>query len=136
MQLLGFSNYEWGTGASSLNDRPLFAPAVRASENAYRGAFPHETLGRSDRTFPVNRRVTVSAFYLMLRQNVHSENILSVGYDRPSRVVEIEFSDGAIVRYTPVPVYVFRELLDSESKGNFVETVLKPRFKSECAVRA
>lgn len=83
----------------------------------------------------MNRHVTVSAFDLMLRQNVHSENIVSVGYDRPTRVVEIEFSDGAIVRYTPVPVYVFRELLDSESKSNFVETVLKPRFKSECAVR-
>jgi hypothetical protein len=71
----------------------------------------------------------------MLRQSVHSENIVSVGYDRPTRVVEIEFSDGVIFRYTPVPVYVFRELLDSDSKSSFIETVLKPRFKSEGPVK-
>jgi hypothetical protein len=136
MQLLGFSICGQRAGASSSHDRPLFPQAVRASTNAHLGAFPHGTLGRSDCTCPVNRRVTVTAFYRMRRQTVHSENIVTVGYDRPSRVVEIEFSDGAIVRYTPVPVYVFRELLDSDSKGNFIETVLKPRFKSECAVRA
>jgi hypothetical protein len=46
-------------------------------------------------------------------------------------MVEIEFSGGAVYRYTPVPVYVYRELLDAPSKGDYVESVIKPRFKSE-----
>ena len=47
------------------------------------------------------------------------------------RTVEIEFSGGAVYRYTPVPVYVYRELLDAPSKGDYVESVIKPRFKSQ-----
>lgn len=67
----------------------------------------------------------------MQRQSVNSESIASVGYDRASRVVEIEFTGGAIYRYSPVPVYIFRELLDAPSKSDFVNSVIKPRFKSE-----
>jgi hypothetical protein len=67
----------------------------------------------------------------MQRQPVISKRISSVGYDRATRTVEIEFSGGAVFRYTPVPVYVYRELLDAPSKGDYVESVIKPRFKSE-----
>lgn len=67
----------------------------------------------------------------MQRQPVISKRISSVGYDRATRTVEIEFSGGAVYRYTPVPVYVYRELLDAPSKGDYVESVIKPRFKSE-----
>jgi hypothetical protein len=67
----------------------------------------------------------------MQRQPVRSERIHSVGYDRATRAVEVEFVDGNVYRYTPVPVYVFRELLDAPSKGDYVESVIKPRFKSE-----
>ena len=67
----------------------------------------------------------------MQRQPVNSESIASVGYVRASRVVEIEFTGGAVYRYSPVPVYIFRELLDAPSKGEFVNSVIKPRFKCE-----
>jgi hypothetical protein len=49
--------------------------------------------------------------------------------------VEIEFTDGAIYRYAPVPAYIFRELLDAPSKTVFVNTVIKPRFKSEGPIK-
>jgi hypothetical protein len=67
----------------------------------------------------------------MQRQRVQSESILSVGYDRSARAVEVEFTSGAVYRYAPVPAYVYRELLDAPSKGAYVNTVLKPRYKSE-----
>jgi len=67
----------------------------------------------------------------MQRQAVVSKSINSVGYDRSARIVEIEFAGGAVYRFAPVPVYVYRELLDAPSKGVYVNTVLKPRYKSE-----
>ena len=72
----------------------------------------------------------------MRRQLVSSSSITSVGYDRASRVVEIEFTGGAVFRYAPVPAYIFRELLDAPSKGVYVKTVIQPRFKSEGPVKS
>ena len=66
----------------------------------------------------------------MQRQRVKSESIISVGYDRSERAVEVEFTGGAVYRYAAVPAYVYRELLDAPSKGVYVNTVLKPRYKS------
>ena len=71
----------------------------------------------------------------MIRQSVSSTTIASVGYDRGARVVEIEFTDGVIFRYSPVPVYIFRELLDAPSVDAFVASVIRPRFKSEGPIR-
>ena len=71
----------------------------------------------------------------MQRQAVNSTSIASVGYDRAARVVEIEFEGGMVFRYSPVPVYVYRELLDAPSKGVYVNTVIKPRFKSEGPIK-
>jgi len=71
----------------------------------------------------------------MIRQSVSSTTIASVGYDRAARVVEIEFTDGVIFRYSPVPVYIFRELLDAPSIDAFVASVIRPRFKSEGPIK-
>jgi lysyl-tRNA synthetase class 2 len=51
------------------------------------------------------------------------------------KAVEVEFVGGGVYRYSPVPVYVYRELLDAPSKGTYVNTVLKPRYKSEGPLR-
>lgn len=71
----------------------------------------------------------------MIRQSVNSTTIASVGYDRATRVVEIEFRDGVLFRYSPVPVYIFRELLDAPSIDAFVASVIRPRFKSEGPIK-
>lgn len=67
----------------------------------------------------------------MQRQPVKSESIKSVGYDRNARAIEVEFAGGAVYRYAPAPLYAYRDLLDAPSKGVYVNTVLKPRYKSE-----
>ena len=66
----------------------------------------------------------------MQRQHVKSDSIISVGYDRSERAVEVEFTGGVVYRYAGVPVYVYRELLDAPSISDYVSTVLKPRYKS------
>ena len=79
----------------------------------------------------MNRNGIRVVFERMQRQPVKSSTINSVGYDRSARIVEIEFNDGGVFRYAPVPVYIFRDLLDAPSKTVFVNTVIKPRYKSE-----
>ena len=79
----------------------------------------------------VNPRYVPVVWDEMKRQAVSSESITSVGYDRTAKIVEIEFTGGNIYQYSPVPVYVYRELLDAPSKGVYVTTVLKPRYKSQ-----
>lgn len=71
----------------------------------------------------------------MRRQPVNSSSINSVAYDRAARAVEIEFIGGAVFRYTPVPAYIYRELLDAPSKGDYVKSVIQPRFKSEGPIK-
>jgi hypothetical protein len=39
----------------------------------------------------------------MERMKVSADKIRSVGYDAGAQVLEIEFSDGRIVQYSPVP---------------------------------
>ena len=83
----------------------------------------------------MNRNGVRAVFDSMQRQPVNSSTINSVGYDRSARIVEIEFNDGGVFRYAPVPVYIYRDLLDAPSKTVFVNTVIKPRYKSEGPVK-
>jgi len=42
-----------------------------------------------------------------------------VGYDREQRVLEIEFTGGAVYRYFDVPAEVHRGLMAAESHGRY-----------------
>ena len=79
----------------------------------------------------VNPEGVPAVWNQMQRQAVSSETITSVGYDRTARIVEVEFTGGEIFQFSPVPVYVYREFLDAPSKEVYVNTVLKPRYKSQ-----
>ena len=63
----------------------------------------------------------------MQRQPVESEAVHSIGYDKT--ILEIEFRDGRVYRYFPVPEAIYRDLMNAESIGNFVATRIKPYFK-------
>jgi hypothetical protein len=65
----------------------------------------------------------------MRRDRVSSSSIASVGYDEPEHVLEIEFHNGNVYRYLDVPAAVHRLLLQAQSIGEFVNTVVKPRFE-------
>ncbi len=69
----------------------------------------------------------------MNRVPVESTSIASVGYDPDEYVLEIEFQNGKVYRYREVPAAAHRLLLLAESKGDFVNRVIKPRFEAERA---
>ncbi|HEX3594429.1 MAG TPA: KTSC domain-containing protein [Polyangiaceae bacterium] len=66
----------------------------------------------------------------MRRERVHSASVASVGYDEAEHVLELEFHNGNVYRYLDVPVAVHRLLLQARSIGDFVNTVVKPKFEA------
>ncbi|MEM4204933.1 MAG: KTSC domain-containing protein [Candidatus Methanomethylicaceae archaeon] len=55
----------------------------------------------------------------MLRHQVESSNLRSVGYDEATRTLEIEFHSGGIYQYYDVPPEVYQELLCAPSLGKY-----------------
>ena len=64
----------------------------------------------------------------MVRERVESSSINSIGYDQTRRVLEIEFTGGDVYAYGDVPPIVYDRLMTAESKGRFVNYVIKPNF--------
>ncbi|HEY2719181.1 MAG TPA: KTSC domain-containing protein [Solirubrobacteraceae bacterium] len=62
-------------------------------------------------------------------QAVDSSAVAAVGYDRVAEELYVEFVDGDRYAYTPVPNVIWRALLEADSKGRFVNKVLKPHFR-------
>ena len=66
-------------------------------------------------------------YYLrMERIPVTSITMASIGYDLESRILEIEFTGGAVYQYFGVPEEIYQELLRAESKGKYFNLVFKP----------
>jgi hypothetical protein len=64
----------------------------------------------------------------MIRTNVISSMMRSVGYDSGRVVLEIEFSSGKVYQYDNVPENVYRELLVAASKGRYFEQQISGRY--------
>lgn len=64
----------------------------------------------------------------MRRQHVESSAISSVGYDADAKILEVEFSSGAVYKYREVPAGVYRSLMKSSSKGRYVSQRIRDRF--------
>ena len=67
----------------------------------------------------------------MERTPVESRSIASVGYDRVTSELEIEFLNGKTYRYLLVPPAAYRLLLQAPSIGQYVNRVIKPRFTAK-----
>lgn len=61
-------------------------------------------------------------------QSVDSNAVAAVGYDRSDEDIYVEFIDGDLYVYAQVPYVIWRALLEADSKGRFVNKVLKPHF--------
>jgi len=64
------------------------------------------------------------------RDRVESKVIASVGYSRRGHILEIEFVNGAIYRYSEVAPSVYRELMSVESKARYYDTNIKGNYPS------
>lgn len=64
----------------------------------------------------------------MERVAVASGAIRSVGYDEPSRTLEVEFQTGRIYQYEGVPQETHAWLLRIDNKGGFLNRMIIDRF--------
>jgi hypothetical protein len=61
----------------------------------------------------------------MKRTPVASTSIISVGYDKAKKVLEIEFATGKVYDYFNVPIKKYLSLIQADSKGKFVNFYIK-----------
>ena len=64
----------------------------------------------------------------MDRIPVASSNIASIGYEADSQVLEVEYIKGGIYQFMNVPSDVHEELMNSSSKGTYMNQVVKKMF--------
>ncbi len=64
----------------------------------------------------------------MLRQSVSSSNLLSVGYDPTSQILEIEFHGGRIYQYFKVPATVYQNLMRAASHGQYFADFIRHSY--------
>jgi len=63
----------------------------------------------------------------MDRRPLKSSNVKSVGYDPDSRTLEVEFHNGDVWSYKPVPPEHHAGLIAAESPGAYFHTHIKRR---------
>lgn len=64
----------------------------------------------------------------MNRQFVNSSRVKSIGYDKQSKVLEIEFYELGIYQYIDVPLRIYETFLTVKSKGRFFDGVIKDKY--------
>jgi len=64
----------------------------------------------------------------MKRTPVISSNLKSVGYDPKTRVLEIEFLNGAVYQYDNVPLEVYKGLMKASSHGKYFHAHIRDRY--------
>lgn len=64
----------------------------------------------------------------MNRANVSSSNIVSIGYDEKSKILEVEFKEGRVYQYNGVPKEAFEKLMASSSHGTFLSKFIKDKY--------
>ena len=62
---------------------------------------------------------------------VQSSNIKRVGYNAEKEDLFVEYLSGALYRYKKVPKEVYDQLLESDSKGKFINTYIKGKYEYE-----
>ena len=64
----------------------------------------------------------------MERQRVSSSNIVSIGYDSSTSVLEIEFHGGRVYQYYDVPEEEYDSLMDASSHGKYLNKHIKGKY--------
>ncbi len=65
------------------------------------------------------------------RQPVKSRILRSVGYDDSVKILEIEFQNGQIYRFSDVPPKVHGDLMHSDEIGKYFSEKVRPKFQSK-----
>lgn len=71
----------------------------------------------------------------MERHLVESSVLKSAGFDPDTGILELEFKDGDVYRYFEFPEFLYRGLLLSSSKGQFLTSRIVGRYRHERVMR-
>lgn len=72
----------------------------------------------------------------MLRVAVESSTMVSVGYEKKGKILEIEFTSGAVYQYADVPASVHKALMHAESKGRYFNSEIRDTYDYQPVGRA
>ena len=64
----------------------------------------------------------------MDKQPVSSSTVVSIGYDRQTETLEIEFGSGRVYQYYGVPDNLHSEIMQVPSKGQFFNTYIRDQY--------
>ena len=64
----------------------------------------------------------------MNKQPVSSSLVKSIGYDRQTETLEIEFGSGRVYQYYGVPDNLHNEIMQTPSKGQFFNTYIRDQY--------
>lgn len=64
----------------------------------------------------------------MKRVTVVSTNLKSIGYEKASKMLEIEFKTGAVYQYPGVPEALHKQLMNAPSSGAFFWRYIRNDF--------
>ena len=67
----------------------------------------------------------------MERKRINASTIRSVGYDEGRQLLEVEFTNGAIVEYSGVSREVHRRFVNAPSPGSFFQDQIEENFSSK-----
>lgn len=62
------------------------------------------------------------------RIHINSTTARSVGYDEKTKTLEVEFNTGEIYDYLRVPKTAYKKLMESNSKGAYLNKYIKPEY--------
>ena len=65
----------------------------------------------------------------MNRIPASSSNINSIGYDKQSATLEVEFTSGDVYRYFDVPEHLYQQLMSAVSKGQFLNDYIRHSYR-------
>jgi hypothetical protein len=61
----------------------------------------------------------------VVREQVSSSNLASVGYDPAAQILEIEFHSGGVYQYFGVPTDIYQGLMAASSHGSYFDQFIK-----------
>lgn len=64
----------------------------------------------------------------MERNPVKSSNISTVGYDKESKELEVEFTSGGVYSFKDVPKEKYEEMIKAPSAGRYFLAEIKGRY--------
>lgn len=63
-----------------------------------------------------------------MKTEVKSSNITSIDYDEKEQILTVEFIGGGCYKYDKVPVKIYKDFMNTESKGKFFHSHIKSAY--------